>query len=125
MQHITDGASNTLLVGETNYSHQGWVWSGGECATLAGTVKFGDQTWAEGYWALSWGHMSASFPQAYNNSVNFQKPISARTFRSDHPGGVQFVLLDGSVRMLSDDSAPEVRRALVTRAGDEVEHRVD
>lgn len=125
MQHITDGASNTLLVGETNYSHQGWVWSGGECATLAGTVKFGDQTWAEGYWALSWGHMSASFPQAYNNSVNFQKPISARTFRSDHPGGVQFVLLDGSVRMLSDDSAPEIRRALVTRAGDEVEHRVD
>jgi prepilin-type N-terminal cleavage/methylation domain-containing protein/prepilin-type processing-associated H-X9-DG protein len=123
MQHITDGTSNTLLVGETNYSHQGWTWSGAECAALAGTVKFGDQTWAEGYWALSWGHMAASFPQAYNNSVEFQKPISARVFRSDHPGGVQFVFLDGSVRLLGDGSDPEVRRALVTRAGEETNHQ--
>jgi prepilin-type N-terminal cleavage/methylation domain-containing protein/prepilin-type processing-associated H-X9-DG protein len=122
-QHITDGTSNTLLVGETNYSHLGWTWSAAECAELAGTVKFGDQTWAEGYWALSWGHMAASFPQAYNNSVEFQKPISARVFRSDHPGGVQFVFLDGSVRLLGDGSDPEVRRALVTRAGEETNHQ--
>jgi prepilin-type N-terminal cleavage/methylation domain-containing protein/prepilin-type processing-associated H-X9-DG protein len=123
IQHITDGTSNTLLIGETNYRHQGWIWSGAECAELAGTVKFGDQTWAEGYWNLSWGHMAASFPQAYNNSVEFQKPISARVFRSDHPGGVQFVFLDGSVRLLGDGSDPEVRRALVTRAGDETNHQ--
>jgi prepilin-type N-terminal cleavage/methylation domain-containing protein/prepilin-type processing-associated H-X9-DG protein len=122
-QHITDGTSNTLLVGETNYSHQGWTWAATECAELAGTVKYGDQTWAEGYWNLSWGHMAANFPQAYNNSVEFQKPISARVFRSDHPGGVQFVFLDGSVRLVGDGSDAEVRRALVTRAGDETNHQ--
>jgi prepilin-type processing-associated H-X9-DG protein len=46
-------------------------------------------------------------------------PISERTFRSDHPGGVQFVMLDGSVHFLPTNSDPDVRRALVTRAGGE------
>ncbi|MEO0531481.1 MAG: H-X9-DG-CTERM domain-containing protein, partial [Planctomycetota bacterium] len=43
-----------------------------------------------------------------------------RTYRSDHPGGVNFALLDGSVRFLVTETAPLVRRALVTRAGQEV-----
>ena len=37
--------------------------------------------------------------------------------RSDHPGGVQFVLLDGSVHFLADAASPDMHRALVTRAG--------
>jgi prepilin-type N-terminal cleavage/methylation domain-containing protein len=123
MQHITDGASNTLLVGETNYGHQGMLWT--DCDGQNGATKWGDQTWAEGYWALSWGHMSAKFPQAYNNTAEYQKPISNRVFRSDHPGGVQFVLLDGSVRFLKTESDPEIRKALVTRAGEETNHQID
>jgi prepilin-type processing-associated H-X9-DG protein len=69
--------------------------------------------------------MSAKFPQAYNNTTEYQKPISNRAFRSDHPGGVQFVLLDGSVRFLKTESDPEIRKALVTRAGDETNHQID
>ncbi|RIK81214.1 MAG: hypothetical protein DCC67_08375 [Planctomycetota bacterium] len=123
MRHITDGASNTLFVGETNYSHQGYLWT--KCAALNGQVKWGDQQWAEGYWALSWGHMAAGFPQAYNNSHDFIPTITPRTFRSDHPGGVQFALLDGSVRMIADGADPAVRLALVTRAGEETNHHAD
>jgi prepilin-type N-terminal cleavage/methylation domain-containing protein/prepilin-type processing-associated H-X9-DG protein len=119
-QHITDGTTKTLVVGETNFGVQAWAWSG--CPDLDGTPKWGDQTWAHGYWALSWGHMAARFPAVYNNSTDYLPPLSHRAFRSDHPGGVQFAMLDGSVRMLSDQSSPAVRRALVTRAGGEADH---
>jgi prepilin-type N-terminal cleavage/methylation domain-containing protein len=113
---ITDGTSQTLLAGEVNYGHRDWTW---EEAGAPDAPKWGDQTWADGYWALSWGHMSGQRPQLYNNSDLFVSPDSKRTFRSDHPGGVQFVLLDGSVRWLATESDPEVRKALVTRAGEE------
>jgi prepilin-type N-terminal cleavage/methylation domain-containing protein/prepilin-type processing-associated H-X9-DG protein len=122
-QHITDGTSCTLLVGEINYGHAKRLWGG--CAALDGSSKWGDQAWANGYWALAWGHMAAKFPAVYNNSNDYASPLSDRAFRSDHPGGVQFAMLDGSVRMLSTDSAPAVRRALVTRAGGESDHNFD
>ena len=90
---IRDGTSNTLLAGETNYSNQAWLWTG--CPGLNGTQKYGEHAWAEGYWALSWGHMAGETPDAYNNSTRYRSPESRRAFRSDHPGGVQFVFLDG------------------------------
>jgi prepilin-type N-terminal cleavage/methylation domain-containing protein len=122
-QHITDGTSKTLLVGEINYGHQDMLWSG--CTGFDGSPKWGDQTWAEGYWFFSWGHMATNFPSIYNNSKDFAPNNSERAFRSDHPGGVQFVLLDGSVKFLSNSSNPEVRRALVTRAGGETDSQFD
>lgn len=123
LQHIIDGTSKTLLIGEINYGLQGLLWA--NCAELSGTTKWGDQTWADSYWNLAWGHMAGETPDVFNNVSQYTSPFSDRTFRSDHPGGVQFVLLDGSVQFISDDSAPEVRRALVTRAGGEAEHRLD
>ena len=123
MQHITDGTSKTLLVGEINYGVQKMLWT--NHAPLNGTSMWGDQTWAHGYWALAWGHMAAKFPGLYNNSTEYVPPHSNRSFRSDHPGGVQFVFVDGSVQFISEDTSPEVRRALVTRAGDEVDHTLN
>ena len=119
-KHITDGLSNTLLVGEINYGHHSYVWE--NCDAQNGQTKWGDHTWAHGYWAHGWGHMSAKYPDLYNNSSYYGGADSNRAFRSDHPGGVQFVLLDGSVHFLSDGTDPEVRRALVTRAGEEIDH---
>jgi prepilin-type processing-associated H-X9-DG protein len=123
MQHITDGTSKTLLVGEINYGIQQMLWS--DHASLQGTSMWGDQTWAHGYWALAWGHMAAKFPGIYNNSTDYAPPHSNRSFRSDHPGGVQFAFVDGSVQFISEDASPQVRRALVTRAGDEVDYSLD
>ena len=51
--------------------------------------------------------------------------ISRRAFRSDHPGGVQFVFLDGSVHLVADSVDPAIRDALVTRAGGEADYDFD
>jgi prepilin-type N-terminal cleavage/methylation domain-containing protein len=116
IRHITDGTSKTLLAGEINYGIQPFVWDD-SCSDSVGSPRWGDQTWAGGYWYESWGHMAADKPFLYNNSNEDVNPDGRRTFRSDHAGGVQFVLLDGSVRFLPDDSDPQVRSSLVTRGG--------
>jgi prepilin-type processing-associated H-X9-DG protein len=121
-KNIADGTSKTLLVGETNFGHQKWLWDDGP---NIGTPMWGDQTWAQGYWWYAWGHMSSADPSLYNNTDKYSPPDSVRCFRSDHPGGVQFVMLDGSVRFLPTDSDPLVRDALVTRAGGETNASID
>jgi prepilin-type processing-associated H-X9-DG protein len=119
-RHITDGLSTTLLVGEVNYGYHSYYWE--NCDGRESDVKWGDHTWAHGYWAHSWGHMSSKYPELYNNVASYTAPFSNRVFRSDHPGGVQFVMLDGSVHMIATDTDPLIRKALVTRAGDEPSH---
>ncbi len=119
-EHVTDGLSNTFLVGEVNYGHNSYLWE--NCDGQNGQTKWGDHTWAHGYWAHGWGHMSAKYPDLYNNSSYYGGADSNRAFRSDHPSGVQFVLLDGSVHFLRDGTDPAIRRALVTRAGEETDH---
>ncbi|MEM8678133.1 MAG: DUF1559 domain-containing protein [Planctomycetota bacterium] len=114
-KHIRDGLSKTLLVGETNYGLRELPWT--SCSKV-GSPKWGDMAWAEGYWALSWGHMAADVPSWFNNSDPklFFSEIN-RVYRSDHPGGVNFLRLDGSVFFLTDESDPDIRVAMVTRAG--------
>jgi prepilin-type processing-associated H-X9-DG protein len=122
LNHILDGTSKTFFAGETNYGMHKWLWTG--CSGKNGTPKFGDHTWAHGYWNFAWGHMAADKPELFNNSNVTASSDSQRTFRSDHPGGVHFVMLDGSVHFLTDASSGDVRRALVTRAGSETDHNL-
>jgi prepilin-type N-terminal cleavage/methylation domain-containing protein len=118
---ITDGLSNTLLVGELNYGHINNMWE--SCAGMEDQTKWGNHTWAEGYWNQAWGHMAVDYPEFYNG--NQYSARSDRAFRSDHPGGVQFVLLDGSVQFISNGADPVIRAALVTRAGEEPNHQIN
>ena len=55
-QQILDGTSKTLLVGENNYGLDQYVWE--TCSAVNGTTRWGDQTWASGYWFNAWGHIS-------------------------------------------------------------------
>jgi hypothetical protein len=123
LKDILDGTSKTMLCGEINYGHPGFLWD--SCASQNGSPRWGDFFWALGYPTEGWGHMAAEAPDLYNNSRDYKNPLSRRAFRSDHVGGVQFVFLDGSVRFLSNTSDPDVRRALVTRAGDETNYNYD
>lgn len=128
---ITDGLSRTFLVGEIDYGMHDWEWNGkGGCQGEMG----GNFTWAQSYQLLAWGHMSylkrqratpgqkSKYPNLFNaDRLNLYNTNAIWTvFRSDHPGGVQFVMLDGSVQFISNTSDPDVRNALVTRAGEEI-----
>ncbi len=127
LKDILDGTSKTLLVGENSYSVSQYQWE--TCGELNGTSRWGDQTWAEGYWFYAWGHIRAEFYEVtgrgvYNRATFADDEVSMlnqflRVFRSDHPGGAQFVSVDGSVQFISDSVDYTILRAHVTRAGEE------
>lgn len=129
LNDITDGTSKTFLVGENNYRLEQYEWD--KCSELNGTTRWGDQTWANGYWYYAWGHIAWDLHEMKGRTIYnrfrfesdelsvFHDLSLSRVFRSDHPGGAQFVLLDGSVCFVPETIEYPVLRALVTRAGEE------
>jgi prepilin-type N-terminal cleavage/methylation domain-containing protein/prepilin-type processing-associated H-X9-DG protein len=131
MKHITDGTSKTFFVGEMDYGLREYAWD--TCDQLNGSSRWGDQTWAHGYWFYAWGHINWKIYTIGQRPFYNRSQVAAdemgiiqkllRVFRSDHPGGAQFVFVDGSVQFIPDEIEYPVLRALVTRAGEEVDHR--
>ena len=112
---ILDGTSKTFLIGEIDYGFPNWEWTGN-----CNGSKGGEFHWAQSYQLLAWGHVAAKSTLDLFNSEELFAPVNNIIFRSDHPGGVQFVMLDGSVHFVTSESDRRVRNALVTRAGEEV-----
>lgn len=102
MADLTDGTSNTFLIGETDFTPQGKP-----------SVNYGG-IWAYGYIGYSWGTTYTPF----NKHDNTTPPYGA--FRSQHPGGAHFALADGSVRFFAQGINNVIYQALSTRAGGEV-----
>ena len=105
LKMITDGASNTLMIGENVVS-----------IDFHSAAFFADGDWA-----------TCGIPLNYlplNLAVdNFKDPNlskSVRGFKSLHPGGAQFVLADGSVHFIQENINTFTYRAYSTRAGEEV-----
>jgi prepilin-type N-terminal cleavage/methylation domain-containing protein len=95
---IIDGTSNTLMIGETDFMPRGVP------STDYGAV------WAYGYF-YSWG-------TAYYPFNDHDVPAAESTFgrfRSQHPGGAQFALSDGSVRFIAETVEHSVYQAVSTR----------
>ncbi len=116
---ITDGSSNTLLVGETSSTIgatrrgvspwgyiQPWTW---------GSYNYNDYSAVEGGYLMI-DHKYVQYPINYKGVyLPNQTP-----YTSNHPGGVNFVYCDGSVRFLSTTTSLTILQALATRAGGEV-----
>lgn len=96
---ITDGTSNTFLLGESDFTPQGVP------STSYGSI------WAYGY-CYGWGVTDLRF----NNHVDG----GTGAFRSQHPGGANFSLVDGSVRFTAETIDHGLYQGLSTRAGGEV-----
>jgi prepilin-type processing-associated H-X9-DG protein len=109
LREVSDGTSKTLLIGEASPEDQNSAafMSDGDWATAGLQLNFD--------WANS-GHCLEG-TGAPNSAVCWQL---MRGFRSDHPGGVQFAFVDGSVRFISDQISHSTYRALSTRARSEI-----
>jgi prepilin-type processing-associated H-X9-DG protein len=109
LRQITDGTSKTLLIGESSPEDQNSAayMSDGDWATTGLQLNFD--------WAHSGFCIDGS--GAPNSAICWQL---MRGFRSDHPGGVQFAFVDGSVHFISDNIHHPTLRALSTRARGEL-----
>jgi prepilin-type N-terminal cleavage/methylation domain-containing protein/prepilin-type processing-associated H-X9-DG protein len=104
LESISDGTSNTFMVGEDLYFPNGAV-------------------------GCSWAHAVETLrtcaippnPRSPNGTpYDFSTDINdGNGFKSRHPGGVQFVLADGSVHFISNSISLELYRALATTNGGE------
>ncbi|MFO1062291.1 MAG: DUF1559 domain-containing protein [Pirellulales bacterium] len=100
---VTDGLSNTLMVGERDSRYGGSIWHG--------LIP------------------EAAEPEARIVGVADHAPNSPsghfEDFRSFHPGGVQFLKADGSVRMFSQSMPEDIYRGMATRATGEALSDID
>ena len=106
LRAVTDGTSNTLLLGEKTVQPA----RSGCGAGVVGT-NFAA-------WLCQWGAVSS-----VAHGINFPCRGSWTTgiqFGSRHEGGAHFTMVDGSVHFISENIAWSVLKALSTRAGDEL-----
>jgi len=122
---ISDGTSNTILLGEcagredvwrgrirtpVNYTSSPRVRArGGAWATTDNPYEIGGRR----AWDVSFGPIPG--PVQINNSNEW-----GHCFYSFHPGGANFALADGSVRFLAESTNLRTLGVLVTRAGGEI-----
>jgi len=97
---VTDGASDTLFVGERGTGH-----SSGSANTLCGSSTGAWDAWLTSAGGLGPGH--------------YQNLDDAFHFWSYHQGGAQFLFVDGHVQLLNYGIDRRVYFSLSTRAGGE------
>ena len=105
---VKDGLSNTVLVGEVlpiqDSNNELWTATGSASGMTLPFNLFTGNAYA-GFGSSDWTTKAA---------------YSARGFKSHHPGGVNFLFADGSVKYLKNSTSPVVRCAIGSRAGGEV-----
>ena len=112
---VTDGTSNTILAGETNFQVAGYNWSSGP---FIGQYRGGLGEWVWGYAGYSFGGTGVMFNREKDTAAG---SVTARlsAFRSDHPQGANFLFGDGAVRFLNDSMDPAAYIPLGSRNGGE------
>lgn len=137
IRDLIDGASNTLLLGERSHfdpNYDSFFANGYATNPMGG--------W--GYWSPTGGQLGltdvtlssfakinyrlpfdfANRPGSITSAATFEASVESINrlcaYGSQHTGGAQFTLADGSTRFISENIDMTVLRALCTRMGNEV-----
>ncbi len=134
---ITDGASNTFFFGERSrwdpnyntFAAQGWDWAfrmyGNWCGAsplVLAHVTLSSYSPINYRLPFDYDHRAGAIPPA-NSAADFKYYIDLRVcaYGSNHPGGANLSMCDGSVRFISETIPMATLRALSTRQGGETE----
>lgn len=119
LSDMRDGTSTTLLVGESDWSYADYLWTTTPPAPATpceGQIRWGFTYWSSPYpLATAFSTVGPFNPKALNGDSN-----RLANFRSDHPGIVNMLLADGSVRPIGENIDHTILDNLATRAGGEI-----
>jgi len=115
IQDVTDGTSNTLMVGESAWNFEDYLFGAFPPSPCTGQKRYGFTYWSSPY------PLATLFTTRGPFNPKSMSGDSTRlaSFRSDHIGGVHFVMADGAVVFLSENIDSKLLNSLATRAGDE------
>lgn len=134
-KNITDGLSNTFAVGELHHNLKGYT------TTTVNGVSVGS-TAVESSGPTAWGanggdyysegttnvpmnttsgtYYSRTVHTSYATMKDLVSTYPSCSFRSEHPGGCNFLFADGAVRFVTQDIRMDTYRALGSRNGGDV-----
>jgi len=118
MRDFTDGTSNTIAIGEVTYS-QSWTLTNGNVPIWAGAIGENGTCCGMNGAAGVFRAVDAGYPP-YSGNLGLLSGVSNFAFGSQHVGGVQVLMVDGSVRFVSQNVSGVTYTALGSRNGSEV-----
>ena len=120
-QSLRDGATQTVMVGETAYNLPDYLFSTRVgAADCAGTPRYSFTYWVNPFPGSTACTTQYAFnPRDVGGDGVFESGWT-KSFRSDHRGGVNFAVCDGSVQFVADSIDPGLLDAAASRDGGEV-----
>lgn len=113
LAHIKDGTSTTIMLGEAPEALHG-IWIGHKnYFDQSSTINARHGVARETIWDSC--IVPAASPKVGKIGCDF-----GQEFHSHHPGGANFLLVDGSVRFLKETMTPQVLAAYLSRSGREI-----